>query len=206
MPHLSSGKAVLTNVVSPIPSGACVPRITRSNSIPTNDAAFDLYGSSPLGSSLSLADRPKSMMRSGSFRDREPADDCETASTFHGSVLSLASNASSNYSSTEERIQGEQIRKLRRELENSQEKVANLTTQLSANANLVAAFEQSLQLMTSRLQSLSVSQEQKVPVNAAALFCPLLHPSTMSGAILFQNFNGAEFCAIHLLSSYFKSM
>ncbi|XP_045561691.1 neuron navigator 1 isoform X13 [Salmo salar] len=153
MPHLSSGKAVLTNVVSPIPSGACVPRITRSNSIPTNDAAFDLYGSSPLGSSMSLADRPKSMMRSGSFRDREPADDCETASTFHGSVLSLASNTSSNYSS--------QIRKLRRELENSQEKVANLTTQLSANANLVAAFEQSLQLMTSRLQSLSVSQEQK---------------------------------------------
>ncbi|XP_038871592.1 neuron navigator 1-like [Salvelinus namaycush] len=153
MPHLSSGKAVLTNVVSPIPSGACVPRITRSNSIPTNDAAFDLYGSSPLGSSVSLADRPKSMMRSGSFRDREPTDDCETASTFHGSVLSLASNASSNYSS--------QIRKLRRELENSQEKVANLTTQLSANANLVAAFEQSLQLMTSRLQSLSVSQEQK---------------------------------------------
>ncbi|XP_052329190.1 neuron navigator 1-like isoform X8 [Oncorhynchus keta] len=163
MPHLSSGKAHLTNVVSPIPSGACVPRITRSNSIPTNDAAFDLYGSSPLGSSMSLADRPKSMMRSGSFRDREPVDDCETASTFHGSVLSLASNASSNYSSTEERIQGEQIRKLRRELENSQEKVANLTTQLSANANLVAAFEQSLQLMTSRLQSLSVSQEQKVP-------------------------------------------
>ncbi|XP_036839131.1 neuron navigator 1 isoform X11 [Oncorhynchus mykiss] len=153
MPHLSSGKAHLTNVVSPIPSGACVPRITRSNSIPTNDAAFDLYGSSPLGSSMSLADRPKSMMRSGSFRDREPVDDCETASTFHGSVLSLASNASSNYSS--------QIRKLRRELENSQEKVANLTTQLSANANLVAAFEQSLQLMTSRLQSLSVSQEQK---------------------------------------------
>ncbi|XP_041743525.1 neuron navigator 1-like isoform X3 [Coregonus clupeaformis] len=165
-PHLSSGKAVLTNVVAPIPSSACAPRITRSNSIPTNDAAFDLYGSSPLGSTMSLADRPKSMMRSGSFRDREPGDDCETASTFHGSVLSLASNTSSNYSSTEERIQGEQIRKLRRELENSQEKVANLTTQLSANlgqANLVAAFEQSLQLMTSRLQSLSVSQEQKVP-------------------------------------------
>ncbi|XP_013989289.2 neuron navigator 1 isoform X3 [Salmo salar] len=159
MPHLSSGKAVLTNVVAPIPSGA--PRITRSNSIPTNDMVFDLYGTSPLGSTMSLADRPKSMMRSGSFR--EPGDDCETASTFHGSVLSLASNTSSNYSSTEERIQGEQIRKLRRELENSQEKVANLTTQLSANANLVAAFEQSLQLMTSRLQTLSVSQEQKVP-------------------------------------------
>ncbi|XDV45547.1 hypothetical protein PO909_013633 [Leuciscus waleckii] len=54
-----------------------------------------------------------------------------------------------------------QIRKLRRELESSQEKVANLTSQLSANANLVAAFEQSLALMTSRLQCLSVSAEQK---------------------------------------------
>ncbi|XP_078026312.1 neuron navigator 1 isoform X4 [Epinephelus lanceolatus] len=79
----------------------------------------------------------------------------------HGSVLSLASNASSNYSSNEERIQGEQIRKLRRELESSQEKVADLTMQLSANANLVAAFEQSLALMTARLQTLSVSSEQK---------------------------------------------
>lgn len=33
---------------------------------------------------------------------------------------------------------------------------------LSEQANLVAAFEQSLALMTTRLQSLSMSQEQKV--------------------------------------------
>ncbi|KAM9813300.1 neuron navigator 1 [Neosynchiropus ocellatus] len=150
--HLSSTKTPLTNVVAPISAGS--PRISRSNSIgPPSDSACDLYGSSPLGSSMSLADRPKSMMRSGSFR--EPGEDV------HGSVLSLASNASSNYSSNEERIQGEQIRKLRRELESSQEKVANLTMQLSANANLVAAFEQSLALMTARLQTLSVSSEQK---------------------------------------------
>ncbi|XP_047438356.1 neuron navigator 1 isoform X11 [Mugil cephalus] len=150
--HPSSSKAPLTNVVAPISSGT--PRISRSNSIgPPSDSACDLYGSSPLGSSMSLADRPKSMMRSGSFR--EPGDDV------HGSVLSLASNASSSYSANEERIQGEQIRKLRRELESSQEKVANLTMQLSANANLVAAFEQSLALMTARLQTLSVSSEQK---------------------------------------------
>nr|XP_057911556.1 neuron navigator 1 isoform X6 [Doryrhamphus excisus] len=148
---LSATKAPLTNVVAPISSGT--PRISRSNSIgPPSDSACDLYGSSPLGSSMSLAERPKSMMRSGSFR--EPTDDV------HGSVLSLASNASSNYSN-EERIQGEQIRKLRRELESSQEKVADLTMQLSANANLVAAFEQSLALMTARLQTLSVSSEQK---------------------------------------------
>nr|XP_060628497.1 neuron navigator 1 isoform X8 [Anolis sagrei ordinatus] len=71
----------------------------------------------------------------------------------HGSVLSLASSASSTYSS--------QIRKLRRELESSQEKVATLTSQLSANANLVAAFEQSLVNMTSRLRQLADTAEEK---------------------------------------------
>ncbi|XP_051930956.1 neuron navigator 1 isoform X2 [Hippocampus zosterae] len=149
---LSATKAPLTNVVAPISSSG-TPRISRSNSIgPPGDC--ELYGSSPLGSTVSLAERPKSMMRSGSFR--------ETADDDHGSVLSLASTASSNYSSSnEDRIQGEQIRKLRRELESSQEKVADLTMQLSANANLVAAFEQSLALMTARLQTLSASSEQK---------------------------------------------
>ncbi|XP_065135563.2 neuron navigator 1 isoform X1 [Paramisgurnus dabryanus] len=142
-----------TNVVAPIPNSGSGSQITRSSSIPANDMGYELYGTSPLGSSLSLAERPKSMMRSGSFR--EPVEDV------HGSVLSLASNASSNYSSTEERMQGEQIRILKRELESSQDKVASLSTQLSANANLVAAFEQSLALMTARLQSLSVTSEQK---------------------------------------------
>uniref|UniRef100_A0A671NIA1 Neuron navigator 1 n=1 Tax=Sinocyclocheilus anshuiensis TaxID=1608454 RepID=A0A671NIA1_9TELE len=136
--------------VAPSPTSG-TPRMTRSNSIPTHEASFELYQGSPLGSTLSLAERPKSMIRSGSFRDREACDDV------HGSVLSLASNASSSYSS----VSIPQIRKLRRELESSQEKVANLTSQLSANANLVAAFEQSLTLMTSRLQNLSFGAEQK---------------------------------------------
>uniref|UniRef100_A0A671NGM1 Neuron navigator 1 n=1 Tax=Sinocyclocheilus anshuiensis TaxID=1608454 RepID=A0A671NGM1_9TELE len=140
-----TGKTPLTSITPSPTSGT--PRMTRSNSIPTHEASFELYQGSPLGSTLSLAERPKSMIRSGSFRDREACDDV------HGSVLSLASNASSSYSS--------QIRKLRRELESSQEKVANLTSQLSANANLVAAFEQSLTLMTSRLQNLSFGAEQK---------------------------------------------
>ncbi|XP_056131430.1 neuron navigator 1-like isoform X3 [Lampris incognitus] len=142
LPRTSKNSTAPSSIAGP-------PRMTRSNSIPAHDASMELYGTSPLGSTLSLAERPRSMgmVRSGSFRDREPNDEV------HGSVLSLASNASSSYSS--------QIRKLRRELESSQEKVANLTTQLSANANLVAAFEQSLALMTTRLQSLSVSHEQK---------------------------------------------
>uniref|UniRef100_A0A3Q1JFF3 Neuron navigator 1 n=1 Tax=Anabas testudineus TaxID=64144 RepID=A0A3Q1JFF3_ANATE len=133
------------------------PRMTRSNSIPTHDASMELYGASPLGSTMSLAERPRSMgmVRSGSFRDKETDE-------VHGSVLSLASNASSSYSSVSVgSMQNQQIRKLRRELESSQEKVSNLTTQLSANANLVAAFEQSLALMTTRLQGLSISHEQK---------------------------------------------
>ncbi|XP_065817669.1 neuron navigator 1-like isoform X4 [Labrus bergylta] len=145
-PPTSLPRTSKTSMV-PSPIGG-PPRMTRSNSIPTHDASLELYGASPLGSTLSLAERPRSMgmVRSGSFRDKEQDE-------VHGSVLSLASNASSCYSS--------QIRKLRRELESSQEKVSNLTTQLTANANLVAAFEQSLALMTTRLQSLSVSHDQK---------------------------------------------
>ncbi|XP_036871060.2 neuron navigator 1 isoform X2 [Manis javanica] len=137
-----SAKGQLTNIVSPT---AATPRVARSNSIPTHEAAFELYSGSQMGSTLSLAERPKGMIRSGSFRD--PTDDV------HGSVLSLASSASSTYSS--------QIRKLRRELESSQEKVATLTSQLSANANLVAAFEQSLVNMTSRLRHLAETAEEK---------------------------------------------
>ena len=110
--------------VLPSPVGG-PPRMTRSNSIPTHDASLELYAASPLGSTLSLAERPRSMgmVRSGSFRDKEP-DEGESAESLwfcsvpsfttssslcccseffslpvHGSVLSLASNASSSYSS-----------------------------------------------------------------------------------------------------------
>ncbi|KAM6295123.1 neuron navigator 1 [Aegotheles albertisi] len=151
LPMALVGKGPLTSIVSP--TAAANPRITRSNSIPTHDSTFELYSTSQMGSTLSLADKPKGMIRSGSFRD--PVDDV------HGSVLSLASSASSTYSSAEEKMQSEQIRKLRRELESSQEKVATLTSQLSANANLVAAFEQSLVSMTSRLRHLAETAEEK---------------------------------------------
>uniref|UniRef100_A0A8C6T117 Neuron navigator 1 n=1 Tax=Neogobius melanostomus TaxID=47308 RepID=A0A8C6T117_9GOBI len=143
-----------TNMV-PSPVGG-PPRMIRSNSIPTPDPSLELYTLSPLGSTLSLADRPRSiaMVRSGSFREKDHDE-------VHGSVLSLASNSSSYSSVSGSHVQIQQLRMLKRELESSQEKVSNLTTQLSANANLVAAFEQSLAMMTSRLQSLSLSHEQK---------------------------------------------
>ncbi|XP_074661110.1 uncharacterized protein LOC141913823 isoform X4 [Tubulanus polymorphus] len=78
----------------------------------------------------------------------------------HSSQLSLASNSSSVYSTSEDK-QANEVRKLRRELECAQEKVLTLTTQLSTNAHVVAAFEQSLSNMTSRLQTLTHTAEQK---------------------------------------------
>ncbi|XP_072236075.1 neuron navigator 2 isoform X1 [Leuresthes tenuis] len=103
-------------------------------------------------SCMSLDEKTRTMSRSGSFR--------EGFEEVHGSSLSLVSSTSSIYSTNEEKSQSE-IRKLRRELDSSQEKVSALTTQLSANAHLVAAFEQSLGNMTIRLKSLTLTAEQK---------------------------------------------
>ncbi|KAI4459066.1 steerin [Holotrichia oblita] len=78
----------------------------------------------------------------------------------HGSSISLVSTASSLYSSAEEK-HAHEIRKLRRELMEAQEKVQTLTSQLSTNAHVVAAFEQSLSSMTQRLQHLTATAEKK---------------------------------------------
>ncbi|XP_063906521.1 protein sickie isoform X3 [Zophobas morio] len=78
----------------------------------------------------------------------------------HGSSISLVSTASSLYSSAEEK-QAHEIRKLRRELTEAQEKVQTLTSQLSTNAHVVSAFEQSLSSMTQRLQHLTATAEKK---------------------------------------------
>uniref|UniRef100_A0A8C8DNX0 Neuron navigator 3 n=1 Tax=Oryzias sinensis TaxID=183150 RepID=A0A8C8DNX0_9TELE len=146
------GKYHYSNLLSPTnmsqynlsPAGAS--SMSRSSSIPAQDS-FDLYGDAhPLGgSATSLEERPRAISRSGSFRD--------STDEVHGSSLSLVSSTSSLYSA--------QIRKLRRELDASQEKVATLTSQLAANSHLVAAFEKSLSNMTCRLQSLTMTAEQK---------------------------------------------
>uniref|UniRef100_A0A673M7T5 Neuron navigator 2-like n=1 Tax=Sinocyclocheilus rhinocerous TaxID=307959 RepID=A0A673M7T5_9TELE len=117
----------------------------RNNSLTNQDNPLDSHGDSRLRNScMSLDEKTRTMSRSGSFRDG--------FEEVHGSSLSLVSSASSVYST---------IRKLRRELDASQEKVSALTTQLSANAHLVAAFEQSLGNMTIRLKSISMTAEQK---------------------------------------------
>ncbi|XP_069760931.1 neuron navigator 2 isoform X2 [Narcine bancroftii] len=129
------------------------PSMLRCHSVSNQDGSHDPYSDSRFrNSSMSLDEKHRTMSRSGSFRDG--------FEEVHGSSLSLVSSTSSIYSTPEEKSQSE-IRKLRRELDVSQEKVAALTTQLSANAHLVAAFEQSLANMTGRLQSLTMTAEQK---------------------------------------------
>uniref|UniRef100_A0A3Q3GW46 Neuron navigator 3 n=1 Tax=Kryptolebias marmoratus TaxID=37003 RepID=A0A3Q3GW46_KRYMA len=124
----------------------------RNNSLTNQDTPFDPCSDNRLRNScMSLDEKTRTMSRSGSFRDGFEE---------HGSSLSLVSSTSSIYSTNEEKSQSE-IRKLRRELDASQEKVSALTTQLSANAHLVAAFEQSLGNMTIRLKSLTLTAEQK---------------------------------------------
>ncbi|XP_076845851.1 neuron navigator 3 isoform X2 [Brachyhypopomus gauderio] len=150
-----AGKYHYSNLLSPTSmSQFPLSSMTRSNSIPEQEM-FELYGEGRAlgGSATSLEERPRAMSRSGSFRD--------STDEVHGSSLSLVSSTSSLYSATEEKAHSEQIRKLRRELDASQEKVAALTSQLAANAHLVAAFEKSLGNMTCRLQSLTMTAEQK---------------------------------------------
>ncbi|XP_004675920.1 PREDICTED: neuron navigator 3 isoform X2 [Condylura cristata] len=157
MSSSATGKYHFSNLVSPtnlsqfnLPG----PSMMRSSSIPAQDSSFDLYDDSQLcGSATSLEERPRAISHSGSFRD--------SMEEVHGSSLSLVSSTSSLYSTAEEKAHSEQIHKLRRELVASQEKVATLTSQLSANAHLVAAFEKSLGNMTGRLQSLTMTAEQK---------------------------------------------
>nr|XP_031536947.1 neuron navigator 2 isoform X4 [Vicugna pacos] len=129
------------------------PTMLRTHSLSNADGQYDPYTESRFrNSSMSLDEKSRTMSRSGSFRDG--------FEEVHGSSLSLVSSTSSVYSTPEEKCQSE-IRKLRRELDASQEKVSALTTQLTANAHLVAAFEQSLGNMTIRLQSLTMTAEQK---------------------------------------------
>ncbi|XP_028813279.1 neuron navigator 2-like isoform X2 [Denticeps clupeoides] len=145
----SSTRFTFTQLASSPPAAA----LRTNNDMANQDTSYDPYSDSRVrNSSVSLEEKSRTMSSSGSFRDG--------LEEVHGSSLSLVSSTSSVYSTPEEKSQSE-IRKLRRELDASQEKVSALTTQLSANAHLVAAFEKSLGNMTIRLQSLTMSAEQK---------------------------------------------
>uniref|UniRef100_A0A2K6UHT6 Neuron navigator 2 n=1 Tax=Saimiri boliviensis boliviensis TaxID=39432 RepID=A0A2K6UHT6_SAIBB len=162
------------------------PTMLRTHSLSNADGQYDPYTDSRFrNSSMSLDEKSRTMSRSGSFRDgfeeesweKSSVDNCVSRlhSSLHFSLplfhhprllqvseygIPRGLDCTILCSLTEEKCQSE-IRKLRRELDASQEKVSALTTQLTANAHLVAAFEQSLGNMTIRLQSLTMTAEQK---------------------------------------------
>uniref|UniRef100_A0A8C3JHH2 Calponin-homology (CH) domain-containing protein n=1 Tax=Calidris pygmaea TaxID=425635 RepID=A0A8C3JHH2_9CHAR len=112
------------------------PTMLRTHSLSNADGPYDPYSDTRFrNSSMSLDEKSRTMSRSGSFRDG--------FEEVHGSSLSLVSSTSSIYSTPEEKCQSE-IRKLRRELDASQEKVSALTTQLTANFGFNSLFGNNL--------------------------------------------------------------
>uniref|UniRef100_A0A8C6JVZ9 Neuron navigator 3 n=1 Tax=Melopsittacus undulatus TaxID=13146 RepID=A0A8C6JVZ9_MELUD len=153
MSSSATGKYHFSNLVSPtnlsqfnLPG----PSMMRSNSIPAQDTSFDLYDDSQLcGSATSLEERPRAISHSGSFRD--------SMEEVHGSSLSLVSSTSSLYSTKKSWRKKNIKKKNLGKLSHCHQKCSLLISQ----AHLVAAFEKSLGNMTGRLQSLTMTAEQK---------------------------------------------
>jgi neuron navigator 2 len=81
-----------------------------------------------------------------------------------GSSWSLASAATAPPDSLTAKVDrpvGHEMRKLKRELQVSHQKVGSLTCQLNTNAQMVSAYEQSLSAMTARVAQLSSLSQQK---------------------------------------------
>ncbi|XP_069365961.1 protein sickie-like isoform X4 [Maniola hyperantus] len=114
-------------------------------------------------SALSPTHQPGNVMHTPRHSHHYPKKNDEA----HGSTASLVSTASSLAAGAgnEERhaheVRNDQVRKLRRELADAKDKVHTLTTQLTTNAHVVSAFEQSLSNMTQRLQQLTATAERK---------------------------------------------
>ncbi|XP_050553276.1 protein sickie isoform X14 [Spodoptera frugiperda] len=130
------------------------------------------YGPSGQGLNYGVSEPPSPSPRSALSPTHQPGNVMHTPrhshhypkknDDVHGSTASLVSTASSLAAGagSEER-QAHEVRKLRRELADAKEKVHTLTTQLTTNAHVVSAFEQSLSNMTQRLQQLTATAERK---------------------------------------------
>ena len=96
-----------------------------------------------------------------SAKTKQPKDfSSDIAEDLNGSSASLISTGSSIYSGQEDETASD-ILKLQRELAEEHNKVLNLTSQLTTNAHVVSAFEQSLANMTARLHQITASAERK---------------------------------------------
>nr|XP_037871753.1 protein sickie isoform X4 [Bombyx mori] len=135
------------------------------------------YGPSGQGLSYGVSEPPSPSPRSALSPTHQPANVLHTPrhshhypkknDDVHGSTASLVSTASSLAAGAgaDERhaheVRNVKVRKLRRELADAKDKVHTLTTQLTTNAHVVSAFEQSLSNMTQRLQQLTATAERK---------------------------------------------
>uniref|UniRef100_A0A672QVT6 Neuron navigator 2 n=1 Tax=Sinocyclocheilus grahami TaxID=75366 RepID=A0A672QVT6_SINGR len=129
---------------SPFSTGSSLtsPSGTRFN--------FAQLGSPTTGAQINLAS-----LRNNSLTNQDNPLDSHGDSRLRNSCMSLDEKTRTMSRSGSFRDGFEE------ELDTSQEKVSALTTQLSANAHLVAAFEQSLGNMTIRLKSITMTAEQK---------------------------------------------
>lgn len=82
-----------------------------------------------------------------------------SSSSFNNGSLSTSNNTSGQ--DWKKHLHSHEIRKLKRELDQSNEKVATLTSQLATHSHMVTAFEQSLASMSLRLQQLTNLSSQK---------------------------------------------
>ncbi|KAB7496192.1 Neuron navigator 2 [Armadillidium nasatum] len=145
------------------------PRLARSNSVRSTKSEKVLGLRDGYHSSQPTSPTPPSCSRlpmsplntsRGSAYYTPSASRTSKDDECHGSSLSLVSSSSSLYSSQEDK-HAHEVRKLKRDLSEAQDKVITLTNQLTTNAHVVAAFEQSLTNMTNRLQQLTATSEQK---------------------------------------------
>lgn len=77
------------------------------------------------------------------------------------STTAKTCSPASSHSDWKKHLHSHEVRKLKRELEQANEKVASLTSQLATHGHMVTAFEQSLASMSVRLQQLTVISGQK---------------------------------------------
>jgi hypothetical protein len=84
-----------------------------------------------------------------------------TASVSRLSSNSFSHGSVGSSSDWKKHLLSHEIRKLKRELDQSNEKVASLTSQLATHSHMVTAFEQSLASMSLRLQQLQSLSSQK---------------------------------------------
>uniref|UniRef100_A0A4W5K969 Neuron navigator 2 n=1 Tax=Hucho hucho TaxID=62062 RepID=A0A4W5K969_9TELE len=138
-------------------SATSSPFLPTSSLTSPSGARFNF---SQLGSPTTAAQINLANLRSG-LANQDGSYDPYSDPRLRNSSMSLEEKSRTMTSSGMILFFCSQIRKLRRELDASQEKVSALTTQMSANAHLVAAFEQSLGNMTIRLQGLTTTAEQK---------------------------------------------